>query len=347
VVNYHNIVSTEAGRFLPFASQPTQLPWLDFLSFSPFRFLFAGGQAVHLFFLVSGFVLGYQVLTVRTKAQIFIKGRLARLYLPVWPALAIAIFASMLTIGSWRVEDWTTFFQTNWGSWLLDASLFPGAGKTLGALWSLTWEVLFSIVIVAAISHPRFFVNQSLIPLWILLIVIGDCINIGLIEYLPMFFLGVAMIPLRASVARVLGSIKDRFRAACEWSVLGLSVLGLVSAFMSAPVLGTRINLSDLQTLFLPLELLSIMSIILLAVEGISVRKALSTPVPQWLGKVSFSLYLTHQSVIQILLVLMPGSPLQFPMTLALSLLIAGLYHFLVESRFHRFSRGISLRYPN
>src|SRR5690606_30121000 len=79
--------------------------------------------------------------------------RLVRLYLPIWASLAMA---ALLVIGIPRAPDQAEpgswLVRTNSTSvdvlgWLLDATLLPRSYDLINVLWSLRWEVLFSLAL--------------------------------------------------------------------------------------------------------------------------------------------------------------------------------------------------------
>ena len=68
------------------------------LGFTPLHAAWAGGEAVYLFFVLSGFVLARPFLGGRSSTwrTYFVK-RIPRLYLPVWVAVGFALVSAALT----------------------------------------------------------------------------------------------------------------------------------------------------------------------------------------------------------------------------------------------------------
>ena len=110
---------------------------------SPIAFVISGGSAVMVFFVLSGFVLGEISISSSFKRdpKRWLIARLVRLYFPIWPILLITISIHVLVL---QQTDWS--FDTA-VRLLLDTTLVLGHGNILGGLWSLRWEIIFSILI--------------------------------------------------------------------------------------------------------------------------------------------------------------------------------------------------------
>jgi peptidoglycan/LPS O-acetylase OafA/YrhL len=126
--------------------------WAEVLVHSPLHLLWAGEEFVLVFFALSGFVLTMP--TVRGQAfspARYYPHRLLRLYGPVWMALLFAVVVRSLVPheavqgASW----WLNAHGEAVGTWELghDGTLVFGTGgfAATSVLWSLRWEVLFSL----------------------------------------------------------------------------------------------------------------------------------------------------------------------------------------------------------
>jgi peptidoglycan/LPS O-acetylase OafA/YrhL len=142
------------------------LTWLNVVKYSPLRAVFAGPQAVLLFFVISGFVLSLPLLGERRPdyRRFFIR-RVAR----IWPAYAVAClcaFAATAAAGNSRIDRLSPWFNSVWqrpvtpgavAHHLILVDRFP-TGSFDPVLWSLVYEMRLSIVfplIVLAVVFAR------------------------------------------------------------------------------------------------------------------------------------------------------------------------------------------------
>jgi peptidoglycan/LPS O-acetylase OafA/YrhL len=135
----------------------------DLVRFAPIRIPLdfiatMGGHAVWLFFILSGFVLSRMFLENKvTDYGRYILGRLARLYLPVWGALMLVLVCMLAVprnvagLGSW-VSGHPT--QATASDFVKDMFLMLGTSGNLSPLWSLQWEVLFSLLLIVYVTLP-------------------------------------------------------------------------------------------------------------------------------------------------------------------------------------------------
>lgn len=338
VVFYHFVVSSTAGSEFPYSTEQSSSFWVNLFSFTPMRIFLAGGQAVHVFFVISGFVLTHQWVHAKPSFRSYVTGRLARLYLPVWPALLLAIAVANLIQNFPTHVDPNPAKQVTWSTWLLDASLLPGAGGGLGVLWSLTWEVLFSLVLCAVIALPKVMFHSLSVWLWALVATFGDFINNGILEYLPMFFIGVSLFGYRASLlgAKSRNALKRPISAI----TFGCAALvGIVSAYPIAFANKHSFTLQEFQTFLMPIELLSIFLLLHVVIDHEPLAKFLGRQTFRRLGQISFSLYLTHQSVLHLHNAYFHNLGWLFVPS---SLLVAAIFYLFVEKRTHRLARCIS-----
>ena len=118
-------------------------------SYTPVNLLWDGDEAVLMFFVLSGFVLA-RPFTRREQSQSYLAyypRRLLRLYPPLWGGL---IFTFLLTlVESRHIIPAATYWVNNHSNFhpsTLQDALLPRVGTTFdGPLWSLRWEILFSL----------------------------------------------------------------------------------------------------------------------------------------------------------------------------------------------------------
>lgn len=269
-------------------------------------FSIAASHAVWLFFVLSGVVL--TKLATRPPGAFdygrYTLSRLARLYLPVWAALAFVVLTVMLVRRtSTGFGAWADGHPTHLDPWALlnDATLLTGTSGALSPLWTLQWEVLFSLLLVLYLAVLRRVPALLSLPLLLASSALGSVLGNPTLLYLPMFGLGVVLALDWATLARVLGALEAAARrrpgALTVATVLALAVAGelaLVGWQLSASGLPPPVH-SVVETTG---HLLAAMLLIALAGLWPPVRRAFSSRPLQWLGLVSFSLYLVHEPVL-------------------------------------------------
>ena len=170
VVVVHHTMLTWPGfaeQYLGDGTTDSRPVWL--LTYTPLHIPWDGKAAVYVFFVLSGLVLTLPVLR-RGDAfdwMSYYPQRLVRLYVPVIAAVALGIAwfilvprdASMQSLwleGRPHELSIRTIFR--------DITLVGGSGGLVSPLWSLRWEILFSlllpvfVVIVVRFARGRAFV---------------------------------------------------------------------------------------------------------------------------------------------------------------------------------------------
>ena len=123
-----------------------------FLDMWPLRLITAGHEAVILFFVLSGFVLSIPSLRGHPQSySVFLVRRIFRVYFPYLVALSLAVFGASQLHGyipgtAWFHSSWSQ--PVNW-SLVLQHVLFIGTYDTTqfnGAFWSLVVEMRVSLI---------------------------------------------------------------------------------------------------------------------------------------------------------------------------------------------------------
>ena len=313
--------------------------WGVALTYSPAHIVWAGQEAVYLFFVLSGFVLALPFLGERRASwRAYYPQRLVRLYLPVLGAVILSLIlfaAASRTIDEPGMSWWLTSRPSAFSAAAAvnDAALWrPGAYNT--ALWSLRYEVIFSMLLplylLVAVRATRF--APALAVGALATIAVGYYVGVREVIYLPMFALGVL---LAVSLPRV-EAATARFRP-WMWGVFGLSAWALVTSVWWAP--GPTSALTAVSSLGATM-------IVVLMIGSPLARRAGDSGVGSWLGKRSFSLYLVHEPILVTLGFALPG--ISVPVALALglptSLIVAHLFFVAVERPSHRLARLVGRR---
>jgi peptidoglycan/LPS O-acetylase OafA/YrhL len=309
MVVVHHLALSGGWMSDPFAAQPNLSSGFErVMTYTPLHLLWAGGEAVFVFFVLSGYVLaGTDISTPRRTAG-FVGKRFVRLYVPAAAAIALATAQHALIRRTAGEEDgWLRWHGTAvaWSDPLRLGTLMTDAGLQIDSvLWSLRWEVLFSAIVpivlavmALMIGRKAPFVGTALCAC----IALSIYQSSGVLFYLPMFLLGtLAALNESAIAARV-----ERLRARLPDVVLGgaalaVGVLMLTVRWWANPV--KLVQVHAVQQALAGLEQLVVVLgaclVVLAAVHIGSARRLFETGVLQRLGGRSFSLYLVHEPII-------------------------------------------------
>ncbi|MET3919947.1 acyltransferase [Arthrobacter sp. UYEF20] len=303
--------------------------------FSPLHVLWNGTPAVHVFFVLSGFVLVLPFTrpgAVASWAPYYAK-RFFRLYIPAWASLAVAValIAIIPRSASPLQSPWADMYviDPSVGQVFKDALLLLNASTINTPLWSLKWEVAFSLLlpayVIIALRWRRFW--HVKIGLALLLAVVGALQHLEWLSYLPIFAIGA-----------ILGTERERIRELTQswprfvWFFVAAAGLFLANAEWISPeqpIPGVEAVVTVGATL-----------IVLLFVSCRSAKKLGDTAIAQWLGRVSFSLYLVHLPIILagVTLLRSVSLPLALAVSVAASFVVAELFYRYVEQPAQRLS---------
>ncbi len=318
------------------------------LSATPAKLLTAGSEAVLVFFVLSGVVVPLPALRGgRFSWAGYLVSRVIRLCVPVWAALAFATVsilaiprdASMVVDGSWVERANGTSVHV---SRLVEQALLSSPSyATDPVLWSLHWELVFSLLLpvflVLARLVRRFWVAAVLACF--ALTIVAKVVDSDTLRYLPVFFVG-TLIAVNLETLRQWAKrrLDGRMRRVLWWSGLVASLLAIVASWMSRPLVSSS---SVLSMALGSLAVVGAGGLVACAICFPPVVRALSARVPQWLGRFSFSLYLVHLPIIvSLTYVVGDGSwPLVGLVGVPLSLLAAWGFGLAVEQPSHRLAQ--------
>jgi peptidoglycan/LPS O-acetylase OafA/YrhL len=329
------------------------LQW--WLMYSPLHVLWGGGEAVVVFFVLSGFVLslpsargGHGV-----RAISYYPSRFVRLYLPVWGALAFAALMHVVAIGSapWSSEGdwWLSAFHEPLSLQAVreDAGLLSahtGHMALLPVLWSLRWEVLFSLalppLLTIAVRALRTRLSCALLMSACAAALLWHGSSVYLLE-LPPFAMGVALAFRHADIAQLARTLARR----TWWSAPAKLLLG--AACVCALSADWWLVRSTPQRQTGTAALLVAVGATLTVLAALTLRpfeSFLCSRAMAWTGRRSYSLYLVHCPIV-VALAIATGvsfSPGYFVAAVVLSLAAAAVFHRLVEAPAHRFARRVA-----
>ncbi|MCB5282394.1 MULTISPECIES: acyltransferase [unclassified Arthrobacter] len=334
-----HVVSTLPGIGGVFSNRAVDLNTAEtWAVFSPLHILWNGTPAVHVFFVLSGFVLVLPFTrpgAVPSWAQYYAK-RFFRLYLPAWASLAVAValIAMIPRTASPLQSAWADMYVVNPTvvQVLKDGLLMLNASTINTPLWSLKWEVAFSLLLPAyvflALRWRRVWFVK--IGLALLLAAVGGVHHMDALIYLPIFAVGAVLGVERERIRNLTGSWP---RGA--WFLVAAVGLFLANAewvSREEPIPGVEALVTVGAAL-----------IVLLFVSCGAAKRLGDSASAQWLGRVSFSLYLVHLPIILagVTLFRSVSLPLALAVSVAASFAAAELFYRYVEQPAHRLSMAV------
>lgn len=253
---------------------------------TPLHLLWGGREAVTVFFVLSGMALTLPLLSGRPASWLaYYPRRLVRLYIPVWAAVAFAIVLFVVvhrtTVegGSWWLNALTGPLTLS--AILYDLTLVRGTTFINSPLWSLRWEVLFSLLLPLYfyLAHKigRGIIGAGVITLILMVgISAGELIGNSYLRYLPVFGFGVLLSVNKDQIQKILA----RLSPLASWALMAVAIVALsVRPFPAVSALGGAV----------------IVALVAWRVEYAVLGENRAIV---WLGKISFSLYLVHEPIL-------------------------------------------------
>lgn len=318
----------------------------EWITQSPLRPLTAGSEAVLVFFVLSGLVVSLPALSSSFDWLRYYPSRLLRLYLPVIAAVLFAValitlvprLPGAITPDSWladRVASSVTVSQV-----IEESSLLPETYTIVNVLWSLRWEVMFSVLlpvfIVVGLAVRRHRALAAVVS--IALMVAGRVLDVDALVYLPTFFLG-TMLAVNLPALRSWAARRTARGSGLIWAALAVaSAVLLVASWLARPFAPAG---STLSAALWGLAGAGATGLIIVAIGSPLAGRMLSARLPLWLGRISFSLYLVHVPVLASVAFLLGDEqwPLVAAIAIPASFAIAWLFHVAVEMPAHRLAR--------
>jgi peptidoglycan/LPS O-acetylase OafA/YrhL len=302
----------------------------------PFSLLWDGPAAVYVFFALSGFVLGLMFVRPDPPGYpAFVTKRICRIYLPYIAVIAVAILLMTLT-GPRATPELSEWLHTSWNqpvTWPMiwnHALMFGNLGIVDNPIWSLAVEMHYSLafplIMIVVIGANRLVTAELLLLSAVPILLPADILAIPGVNDLPFAFPFVA----GAVLAKYRVPVTEWFQRLPSPSRIALGVLSLACLDPA----GSQ------SQLWLPRVLaaarLDLGSILLLAgvIGSAKVHTVLAKKPLLWLGRVSYSLYLSHVVLLLTLISLLHGIlPIKWILlaTPPLALLLADLLYRVLE----------------
>ncbi|CAN5298564.1 hypothetical protein BH09ACT1_BH09ACT1_04800 [soil metagenome] len=212
-----------------------------------------------------------------------------------------------------------------------------------GTLWSIQWEIVFSLMlpIYLLLARRRTWLVSAIA---LVALIFGWRYELTAASYLPMFFFGSVLGLHWESVERRFQFLATRTLASHVWGVAFLitGLTGMCSVFLLGPVL--RSHGIPLHQIVVPIVIAAIVLLLITVQVWPPVRRLLSSALPVALGKISFSLYLVQWPIIMLAIFLMPPGTVSIAITLAVSLGASVAFYFVIERPSHRLASYVGTR---
>ncbi|WP_338778800.1 acyltransferase [Metabacillus sp. FJAT-52054] len=326
VVIFHTVVSYpafyNANYHFKFES-----PFLELLITSPLHTFVAGGEAVLLFFILSGFVLTLPFTNKSNDISYFeyIKKRFCRIYIPYILIMLFSIMLMFLLANYNGIDSLSPAFNNRWQHQITVGSIISylfmiGYDQTNvnGVVWSLDHEMRISLIfpflvlLLLKSAWLRNFLYLTIVCLTLKFGLLGLSLFIknaflsafiyslsNTSYYTILFLIGALFAKNRKEICAIFISLKTTLK----W---GIGLLGFIflnfkwifyglSAYKSNFVFFNMISiLNDFMAV------LGVILLMLVVLCSIKVDKFLNKKPLLWLGKISYSLYLVHTPVLMV-----------------------------------------------
>ena len=268
-------------------------PWV-------FRPLIAGHEAVILFFVLSGYVLSIPFWQGREVSYFdFLIRRFFRIYVPFLFALIFSSFGCWLFYG--YNLPLTPFYYKTWQNHLT-VNLFigqlsmPNDPALNGAMWSLRFEVIISILFPFICRFIKKYGHFSWVFMGLALrgtqaVIVHSHfaafpvvhVLASILYYSIFFVVGAGMAQEREIIARYLSQMR-------RFSLYAFCLMGIM-AYYNAILLVTTAPTGDLISMLGAAALISV-------VQFPAFQASFDSALPQYFGRISYSLYLIHYTVL-------------------------------------------------
>lgn len=318
------------------------------ISYTPLKLLTAGVESVVVFFVLSGLVVTLPVIRHRGFDWVaYFPRRAVRLLVPVVASVLLAAVwvmaipqKTLQADGTWLSNSSTPNFS--WEYIVKAWDLLGGDGQINNPLWSLRWELLFSLALpifaVAAMAVRKWWIGG--LAAACALTYLGVHADSGALTYLPAFFVGAVIAVRLEAVRNVAERINTHWYRHPLWAGLTIgSLLLLIGPWLIGPEVAHMRDLDEVLKSTVPL---AAAGLVVAALGWRPLRAVLETRPVQFSGAISFSLYLVHVPILIFSTYLFAGKPwyeaLLFGIPLAV--VVAVFFRWLVEKRSHGWSKA-------
>jgi peptidoglycan/LPS O-acetylase OafA/YrhL len=332
------------------------------LTWTPLNLLIAGRPWVILFFVLSGFVLARSL----ERATVFdyrgfVLRRLCRIYLPFVVSILLSLTLYAL-VQPRSIPALTVWFNNH--AWsrdptplMLTQHLFMtglvGEDSLNPVMWSLVYELrislLFPLLFLAAYRWPCVTLSAG-IAVYLAAGWLVGCRDVQCQPFRGDTYVESALLTAYFALFFIIGILLARWQEPVRQRLHALAgpariLLGIGAVYaMIIPNVPKLMWLAPADPLFG----LGAAVMIMLAINGGAVHAVLERQPLAWLGKVSYSLYLTHNIVLLAVIHTLfgrVGATMLLTVVVAACLLVAGLSWWLVEAPAMWLGRVVSRRW--
>ncbi|AZJ20580.1 MULTISPECIES: acyltransferase family protein [Bacillus] len=319
------------------------------IKFSPLRFLWAGGEAVIVFYVLSGFVLSMALYYSKTNYWGYLIKRFVRIYIPYYFWI-IVTFVLFILFSPYEVVGLRDWFYDRWqGSitkldiinhFVLLNNFFTENYNPV--IWSLAQEMRISIVfpllflLFYKLNWKKtilFALSFSLISVFLNMLHIGKAEGFyngyaDTLHFTSMFMVGMLLFKHQEKLIYSYRNMK-KFKKGF------LIALGIILYLYSILIYGFSRN----DTTFLLKDWGVVMGVsifIIMAMSNLKVKILLNKSVFVYLGEISYSIYLCHFPIMMVLFKLLYTKiPIFFLLTLCITmtLLFSIVSYHLIEKK--------------
>jgi peptidoglycan/LPS O-acetylase OafA/YrhL len=306
VVVAHHLLLCFGWLSDPYADPPAHMSGVQWLmTYTPLHALWAGPEAVVVFFVLSGFVLTGTDLSTPRRTAGYAAKRFARLYVPVCAAVAVAgVERALFPRSANAASGWLAWHAGRIApaDHLRAAALVLGeAGRKLDSvLWSLSWEVQFSALLPLVVAIFLVATGRRAAAVIASMLAASVVISVyqsnGLMLYMPMFIAGA----LAATHAAAIAEWFRRRSPLVAGATAGVGAVLLSARWLINPprLVHDHVIGQLLQGFDNVIELAGACLIVLGAANMSAHNGLLQRRLIRYVGQRSFSLYLVHEPVI-------------------------------------------------
>jgi len=342
VVVHHCFLVSPAFAAAYYGGSTGDSPLRQALIYSPLHLLWGGAEAVVVFFVLSGFVLARGIRSSSFDWFAYFPSRILRLYVPVAGAVALGFLLLLVPHAGGPDSPWLQRDASDYdlGGVLQDLTLVGGTSGVVSPLWSLRWEVIFSLLLPVIAYAAR------VIPAWLFGVIcvalsaIGAGQESAAMQYLPIFGVGVALEREWERIERLVGGLSRTVRGVLWGGMLPLAVVLLSMRWL----LPATLDHSTLVALAQGPIVLGAGLLVVMAALCAPLTRFFSWRPIAWLGAISFSLYLVHEPFVVVMASVTGAARWTLLTAVPLALVTAWLFCRLVERPAHRLSRTVRER---
>lgn len=214
-----------------------------------------------------------------------------------------------------------------------DVTLLLGTGGLASPLWSLRFEILFSLALPFYMWASRAFPKATMLKVFgcLALITAGGYIENSMLTYVPMFLLGTMLATGRRQFD-AFSSFIASFRQG--WTITVLAALLLMSSTGIATGMAVPASIEGATS---GITTLGAGLLVMAAMHWRPAVHLLTLPALQWLGTASFSLYLIHEPIVIAFGFLLQDLPAVVPIVVSIvaAIPLAWLFYRYVEKPSH------------